>query len=249
VRWESELKLINGKRERNYYIGERLLCNLEEKTLILFPRNMPTYLRSMQSIGLMDIHEDVSDIEANPPDEEYKFLMEKYRLIACDGMIDKDNFRSRVIKGRIDYTEFGLFFLAACVNENPQEGVDAHRTVGLSRKSTKRLKETLVLDPEQKKAPGKPLPEVFEDTQYLLVRGIEYLADQAHIPSDRNYAKPAKVLRDMKIISRSDYSVLQDFWTIAAELSAGVGVDEDSLVFAVKSANEFLEKHKIPAAK
>jgi Abortive infection alpha len=243
ARWESISKMINGKRERNYYIGERLLCNLEDATLILFPKNIPTYLRSLQSIGLIEIFEDISELEADPPNDEYNFLMDRYRHIACDGMVDKDNFRSRVMKGRIDYTEFGNFFLSACVSENQSDNKKII-SVKSRKKLSKQMKETLVVEPDRPKISSKPLPDIFQDTQYVLLKAIDSLADQALIPANQNYAKRAKLLRDMKVISRADYSILQDFWTIAVELSNEVGIEEEQLGFAIRAVNDFLKKYK-----
>ena len=242
IRWESEVKTNDGRRERHYFFGERFLSGLENNTLILFPENIPKYLTSLQSLGLLEIREDTYLDEASPPLKEYEALLSMYSAIAVNGLLNKDNFKSKVVMGRIDYTEFGQFFLDACVREENQLLEDDQRRKFPSRQTTKKIREALIVQNEKPKEAPKPILQLFNDAHYQLVSKLNTLADQALIPSDKNYIKRAKVLRDMKILSRSDLSVIKDFNTIVMDLAAGFGTDEETMSFSIKEITLLLSR-------
>lgn len=242
VRWESDVRTAEGRRERHYVLGERLLCGLEASTLILFPKNIPKYLTSLQSLGLIEIKEDTTVDEANPPIEEYEHLLSHYSDVAVNGLVDKENFRSKVLMGRIEYTEFGQFFLDACVRDDEQTVQDSRRRRFPSRQTTKKIREAIVVQGGKPKAAARPIPEVFNDAYYQITEKINAIADQALVPPDKNYLKRAKMLRDMKIISRSDFTIIQDFNTIVVELSAGLGADEEAMALCVKEVTAILAR-------
>ncbi|QOX79504.1 DUF4393 domain-containing protein [Trichlorobacter lovleyi] len=118
VSWEKIEEDDDGIITKIIYMSDRCLTRLESKITILFPDNVYKYLVSLESLGLLLIHEDTSLDEHLVPSKEYRALKRFYRDRIKDGVMKEDGHVSRVSYGRIQYTEFGLFFLDACVRSN-----------------------------------------------------------------------------------------------------------------------------------
>jgi hypothetical protein len=118
VSWEKIEGEDDGIATKTTYMSDRCLTGLENKTTILFPGNIYKYFVSLESLGLLLIHEDTSLDEYLVPSKEYHALRKVYIDRAKAGVKNEDGHVSCLSYGRIQYTEFGLFFLDACVRSN-----------------------------------------------------------------------------------------------------------------------------------
>jgi hypothetical protein len=100
----------------------RCLTGLEARTKILFPENMYKYLISMQSLGLLTIHEDTTLDEFCPPLRSYSRLRSLYSDKLIEGDVLEDGSVTEISYGRIHYTAFGLFFIAAAIGGPKRRG-------------------------------------------------------------------------------------------------------------------------------
>ncbi len=115
VRWEKTESNDGGIATTSYFLTDQCLTGIEKKFDILFPENIFKYLVSLQSLGLIEVHEDSHLDEYMTPHAEYVRLREFYKDRVKDNVLGEDGHTSRVLHGRITFTDFGLFFLEACV--------------------------------------------------------------------------------------------------------------------------------------
>jgi Abortive infection alpha len=120
VRWEKTESDEGGIATTSYYITDQCQTAVEQVTDILFTDNIYKYLVSLQSLGLLVIQEDAHIDEYMTPHADYIKLRKFYKTRAKENVKTQDGHTSRVLHGRIQFTDFGLFFLDSCVRSGAQ---------------------------------------------------------------------------------------------------------------------------------
>ena len=115
VRWEKTEGDEGGTATISYYITDQCLTGIERVVDILYPDNIYKYLLSLQSLGLLVIQEDAHIDEYMTPHSEYINLRKFYKNRAKENVRTKDGHISRILHGRIEFSDFGLYFLDSCV--------------------------------------------------------------------------------------------------------------------------------------
>lgn len=271
VRWEKEILDADGFQEKIYYSDPRCLTGVESETLILFPKNIYKYLISLQSLGILIIQEDTTLDEADVPHQEYDDLLNLYKAEAKEGLEARGGFKSSIIYGRIQYTEFGIFFLDACVRDYEDgDGVCAEKSrpqkfgetllnkiQSLSRgnstdvdwQSEKSVEDFggAVGSKSSKKDRQKNLDRkiaIIKNILSGLNEAILILAKNSGVEVSESSLRTIRILFDLKYINRSDYGEIKDFLLEIQNFGMDVAQDIEFFNWSKRSIPIIIEKLK-----
>ena len=233
LQWEKVEKRSKDKTTTIFFRTNRCLTGLEQDHQILFPQNIFRYLISLQSLGVLSIFEDTAANEADPPYQEYESLRETYRTTMQEGRKNKGGYASRILLGRIEYTDFGKFFLEACVLPalSMQERENAASDVHASEDILQRADEQDAEIAEVAKADLTELDKHFHSLRRLL-KDLAFLFECEH----HDLTATLWALQRAGAVSAGDRSEVDDFLKVYHAATRGETVDELSLAWSLRTA-------------